>query len=110
MSTPGEARAERGGARFFDEDERGRGWAARVTRRSHRLTGLTLLDVSGAEPALLLFLAALDKRRLTVQHTDALGDLYTFVWASGYASGDGIRVQGVLEPLPTPPARDLDGQ
>lgn len=88
---------ERSGARFFDEKSRDRGWAGKVTRRVQQVTGLTILDVTTPEPSLASFLTALDKARLSVQHTGTSAESYTFVWASGYANGTDIRVQGVLE-------------
>lgn len=97
---------ERGGARFFDEDSRDRGWAAKVTKRVQALTGLTVLDIASSEPMLTDFLTALDKGRLTVQHTDASGERYTFSWASGYENGKEIRVQGVVAPM-TPMERAM---
>jgi hypothetical protein len=89
---------DRGGARFFDEDSRDRGWAAKVSKRVVALTGVTILEVTATEPTLTEYLAALDRGRLTVQHTDASGERYTFAWASGYEDGNEIRIQGVVEP------------
>lgn len=84
------------GARFFDENDRDRGWAASVTRRAPGLSGLTVLDVASPENGLATFLTALDKTRLTVQSTGTSGESLVFQWASGYSNGPHIRVQGVL--------------
>jgi hypothetical protein len=91
-----------GGARFFDERKQDRGWASRVTRRVRAIDGLTTLDVTTNELQLAAFLGALDRARLRVESTDAQGECYSFVWASGYENGGQIRVQGVLEGLPHP--------
>lgn len=88
---------EKGGARFLDEHDRYRGWAGRVTKRIQALTGLTVLEVSSPEPQLAMFLTGLDKARLRVQHTDSVGESYTFTWASGYENGANIRIQGMVE-------------
>lgn len=90
--------SEQTGARFFDEHRQDRGWATKVTRRVRRIDGLTTLDVTTAEPALVAFLSALDRAPLRVQSTDMDGESYTFTWASGYEHGRAIRVQGALEP------------
>jgi hypothetical protein len=87
----------RDGARFFDEKERDLGWAAKVSKRHPGLGGLTVLDVATAEPSLALYLRSLDKGRLFVRPTDVLGESFVFTWASGYANGVDIRVQGVLD-------------
>ncbi len=88
--------AERGGARFFDETTRDRGFARKVTRRAPGLGGLTVLDVAAPEPALAQFLTTLDKHRLSVHFTELAGESYVFRWASGYHNGLDIRIQGVL--------------
>jgi len=85
------------GARFFDEKRRDLGWAGRVSKRDPSLGGLTVLDVVTAEPSLATFLRSLDKGRLFVSSVDASGQSYAFAWASGYANGQDIRIQGVLE-------------
>ena len=85
------------GASFFDGKERDLGWAAKVSRRPPTLGGLTSLDVTAADPSLATFLRSLDKGRLFVRSTDVLGESFVFAWASGYANGLNIRVQGVLE-------------
>ena len=85
------------GARFFDEKKRDLDWATKVSKRDPALGGLTVLDVTTAEPALALFLRSLDKGRLFVHSTDSAGQSYAFTWASGYANGQDIRIQGVLE-------------
>src|SRR5512140_569204 len=98
MENTSEASGSRDGARFFDEKKRDLGWAARVSKRNHpTLGGLTVLDIATAEPSLALFLRSLDKGRLFVQPTAVLGESFAFTWASGYANGQEIRVQGVLE-------------
>jgi len=86
----------RDGARFFDEKRRDLGWAAKVLRRTPGLGGLTVLDIATAEPTLALFLRSLDKRPLFVQPMDLSGEAFSFAWASGYANGQDIRIQGVL--------------
>ncbi len=88
---------EAGGARFFDAKKRDVGWAGKVTRRTPTLGGLTVLDVTTSEPSLASFLRTLDKGRLLVRRTDASGESFTFLWASGYENGPEIRVRGVLE-------------
>lgn len=85
------------GARFFDEKKRDLGWAAKVSKRNPGLGGLTVLDIATAEPSLAMFLRSLDKGRLFVRPTDVLGEAFAFAWASGYANGQDIRIQGVLE-------------
>jgi hypothetical protein len=87
----------RDGARFFDEKRRDLGWAAKVLRRTPGLGGLTVLDIATAEPVLALYLRSLDKKPLFVQPMDLSGEAFAFTWASGYANGQDIRVQGVLE-------------
>jgi hypothetical protein len=85
------------GARFFDEKKRDLGWAAKVSKRNPGLGGLTVLDVGTADPSLAMYLRSLDKGRLFVHPTDVLGESFAFAWASGYANGSEIRVQGILE-------------
>jgi hypothetical protein len=85
------------GARFYDHNRRDLGWAARVAKRPPALGGLTVLDVMTAEPVLAAYLRALDKARLVVRCDGVDGASYRFAWASGYANGNEIRVQGVLE-------------
>ena len=87
---------EVGGARFFDENKRDRGWAKKVTRRSQSIGRLTVLDVVTTETSLADFLVGLDKSGLRVQCTDVSGESFVFAWASGYENGSQIRVQGVL--------------
>ena len=84
------------GARFFDENDRERGWAKKVTKRAKGVGRLTILDVVTTEAALSSFLTGLDKSGLHVQFTDLSGASYLFEWASGYEDGPRIRVQGVL--------------
>lgn len=85
------------GARFFDRARRDIGWAGSVAKRPPALGGLTVLDVMLAEPVLAENLRGLDKSRLVVRCDGAEGASYRFMWASGYANGDSIRIQGVLE-------------
>jgi hypothetical protein len=97
MENTSESSGVRDGAWFFDDKKRDLGWAARVCRRNPTLGGLTVLDVGTAEPALATFLRSLDKGRLFVRSADTSGESYAFAWASGYANGQEIRIQGVLE-------------
>jgi hypothetical protein len=92
MENPSMAAAE-----FFDKDRRSRGAARTVTLRGAALSGLTSLDVTGADGTLAAFLTNLDKSRLVVHHVATGARWLTFRWASGYANGDDIRVQGLLE-------------
>lgn len=85
------------GARFFDHNRQDLGRAARVVKRPPALGGLTVLDVVTAEPVLAAYLRALDKARLVVRCDGVDGASYRFAWASGYANGSEIRIQGVLE-------------
>ena len=85
------------GARFFDHARRDLGRAGTVAKRAPSLGGLTVLDVTTAEPVLAANLVTLDKSRLVV-HCEGVGaPSYRFAWASGYANGNQIRIQGVLE-------------
>jgi hypothetical protein len=87
----------RGGAGFFDAEGRYRGWASVVTRRDPVFSGLTVIDVVGADAVLIPFLTRLDRSRLVVE-APATGDtLFHFRWASGYENGNDVRIQGVLE-------------
>jgi hypothetical protein len=92
---------ESGGARFFDANRRDRGWASGVTRREkgQGLSSLTVIDVVGAESDLAVFLTHLDRSHLVVRESPGGGPLYKFRWASGYANGEAVRVQGVLDAL-----------
>jgi hypothetical protein len=85
------------GARFFDGNCHDLGWAAGVSRRQPALGGLTVLDVVTAETVLAIHLRTLDKGRLVVRCDGVGGESFRFAWASGYANGNDIRVQGVLE-------------
>ncbi len=85
------------GARFFDHESHDLGWAAKVAKRPPSLGGLTVLDVMAADPLLAAHLRALDKGRLVVRCDGMDGASYRFAWASGYANGSAIRIQGVLE-------------
>jgi hypothetical protein len=84
------------GARFFDASNRDLGWATRVSLRKPSLGGLTVLDVTTSEPALAMSLLTLDHGRLLVKSGDAVGGGWDFLWASGYANGRDIRIQGTL--------------
>ena len=84
------------GARFFDEQRRERGWAAKVVRREHAPGALVVLDVTTSDTGLKTFLGSLDRSPLRVQQTGDEGTTYTFAWASGYENGPMIRVLGVL--------------
>jgi hypothetical protein len=90
-------RLDGGSAEFFDEHRRSRGAAASVVVRPTSLSGLTALDVAGADGGLTHFLYGLDKARLTIRNAATGAAWFTFRWASGYSNGDGIRVQGLLE-------------
>jgi hypothetical protein len=98
------ARVVRTGSQFFDDKQDDRGWAATVTRRVRDFGKITVLEVFSAEPTLASFLKSLDRRRLRIQHSDPLGECYTFIWASGYDDGTRIRVQGVLQVVPVGPS------
>jgi hypothetical protein len=93
METPS---TDTSSARFFDARKQDRGWAQKVTKRAKALGRLTVLDVVTSDRELALFLEGLDHSGLRVQCTDLGGASYEFVWASGYANGSGIRIQGVL--------------
>ena len=88
---------EQRGARFFDEHRQDRGWANIVVRRQPTLGRLIALDVTTAEAALGSFLRSLDKAPLQVREAGEGGLTYRFAWASGYADGTTVRVQGVLQ-------------
>lgn len=85
------------GARFFDHKKRDLGWAFKVSKRSPRVGSLTVLDVSTSEAALTSSLLALDNQPLLVQGSGPSSPTYAFAWASGYANGPDIRIQGMLE-------------
>jgi hypothetical protein len=85
------------GARFFDRKRRDLGWAFSVSKRSPRMGTLTILDVTTTETALADSLVSLDNERLLVQGNGPSDPSYTFMWASGYANGRSIRIQGILE-------------
>jgi hypothetical protein len=92
-----DGRAEQGGARFFDGGKRDRGCASGVTIRQKGLSFLTVIDVVGADADLTAFLTHLDRGHLMVRHQVSGTALFKFRWASGYANGEAVRVQGVLE-------------
>ena len=93
MDTP----REQGGAYFYDEHKHDRGWAKIVVRRKSTPGRLVVLDILTTEPGLGGFLRALDKAPLQVHETGENGMTYRFAWASGYANGSMVRVQGVLQ-------------
>jgi hypothetical protein len=74
----------------------GWGCAGSVTRRPPGLTRLTVIDVVGAAPALFSTLTHLDKSRIVLRHPQTGAMLYEFRWASGYADGNSVRIQGIL--------------
>lgn len=81
---------------FFDHKKRYRGSATQVTPRAPVFSGLTVMDVVGADRDLASFLTCLDRSILVIQHATTGGAAFTFQWASGYENGTGIRVQGML--------------
>jgi hypothetical protein len=98
--------AEPSGARFFDKVNQDLGRAVRVTTRRRSGLTLTVLDVSGAEPQLARALTLLDRGRLRIHCEDAAHTCIVFRWASGYANGNDVRIQGVREPGT---GRELEG-
>ena len=96
MESPSESSTVVDGARFFDARKRDLGWATKVSLRKPSLGGLTVLDVTTSEPGLAMSLVTLDHGRLQVKSGDAMGGGWDFVWASGYANGRDIRIQGML--------------
>jgi hypothetical protein len=98
MENPIESSGVLSGARFYDGKNRDLGWATKVSKRGPSLGGLTVLDVVTSEPALTACLVTLDKVRLLVRSESAVGGYWDFAWASGYANGRDIRIQGILEP------------
>ena len=86
------------GARFFDKGRQDLGRAVRLTTRHRAGSSLTVFDVTGAEPALARALVLFDRSRLRIHCEDAARTCYVFRWASGYANGNDVRLQGVLEP------------
>jgi hypothetical protein len=94
------------GARFYDKVRQDLGRAVKVTARQRAGATLTVLDVTGAEPALARALVLFDRGRLRIHCEDAARTCYVFRWASGYANGPDVRLQGVLEPST---GHELDG-
>jgi hypothetical protein len=94
------------GARFYDKVRQDLGRAVRVTTRQRSGTTLTVFDVTGAEPALARALVLFDRGRLRIHCEDAARTCYVFRWASGYANGNDVRIQGELEPAT---GRELEG-
>lgn len=88
---------ETSGANFFDSTRRCRGWASSVTTRARGISGLTVIDVVGADQSLTEYLTYLDRSHLRVQCLGGAGRSYSFRWASGYTNGKDMRIQGVLE-------------
>jgi hypothetical protein len=88
--------AVRVGARFFDARKRDKGCATGVACRPPGLTTLTVIDVVGASSELASFLTSLDKAELVMRHPQTGATLFEFRWASGYADGASVRIQGVL--------------
>jgi hypothetical protein len=88
---------EQVGARFFDGDNRDRGWASKVVRRERSLDRLVVLEVTSSDAPLRTFLSSLDQAPLSVQPTGDEAESYTFAWASGYDNGATIRIQGRLQ-------------
>jgi len=86
------------GARFFDKGRQDLGRAVRVAARKRSGLTLTVLDVTGAEPALARALVLFDRGRLRIHCEDVARTCYVFRWASGYSNGSDVRIQGVLEP------------
>jgi hypothetical protein len=101
MDNPSETPESLCGARFFDSKNRDLGWAATVSKRHPGLGGLTVLDVVTTEADLTAALLMLDKSRLVVRSEGAAGGYWDFSWASGYANGREIRIQGMLDPSST---------
>ena len=96
MQTPPDSSETQVGARFFDRHKRDLGWAFSVSKRQPLLGGLTVLDVSTTEAGLEASLLSLDNDPLLVESGGPSGQRYVFTWASGYANGSQIRIQGVL--------------
>jgi hypothetical protein len=96
MEDPAKSSEVPAGARFFDGKKRDLGWATTVSQRPPSLGGLTVLDVTTSEPTLAVSLVTLDHGRLLVRRRDVADGGWDFAWASGYANGHGIRIQGVL--------------
>ncbi len=82
---------------MYDEHKQDRGWAKVVVRRRPALGRLVVLDITTTEPGLGSFLRALDKAPIQVHQAGEGGVTYRFAWASGYANGTTVRVQGVLQ-------------
>jgi hypothetical protein len=82
---------------FFDNKNKFRGSARVVTCREPAISGLSVLDVSGADKDLIAFLTYLDRRAMLIQHPNSGDEVFRFRWASGYQNGDEFRVQGMLE-------------
>jgi hypothetical protein len=96
MQAPTAPSATHIGGRFFDQNKRDLGWAFKVSRRTPLVGSLTVLDVSTTETGLASSLLCLDHKRLFVEGNGPSGLSYTFAWASGYANGRDIRIQGML--------------
>ena len=94
------------GARFFNKVNRDLGRAGKVTTHVRRGPALTVVDITGAEPDLTRALTLLDRERVRIHCEDAASTCYVFTWASGYANGSAVRIQGMLEPHT---GRELEG-
>jgi hypothetical protein len=94
------------GARFFNKVNRDLGRAGQVTTHIRPGSALTVVDVTGAEPELTRALTMLDRERVRIHCEDAASTCYVFTWASGYANGTAVRMQGMLEPRT---GRELEG-
>jgi hypothetical protein len=94
METP--SNASESGARFFDHSGRDLGWASKVSQRSPLVGNLTVLDVTTTDVDLAASLVNLDRDRLSIKSGDGLREAFSFLWASGYANGPQIRIQGML--------------
>lgn len=82
---------------FFDNKKKYRGSATLVTPRLPAVSGLTVMDIVGADRDLVAFLTYLDRRALLIQHPNTGDALFSFRWASGYPNGTDFRLQGMLE-------------
>lgn len=96
MNDPADPVQPGSGARFFDHRRRDLGWAFKVSKRHPLVGNLTVLDVSTTESALAASLVSLDNQPLLVQGSGPSSASYAFSWASGYANGGDIRIQGML--------------
>jgi hypothetical protein len=84
------------GTNFFDSHETFRGCANLVTRRSHSHSGLTIIDVVGADAGLTAFLSQLDRSSLVLREPGNGETLFNFRWASGFVNGKDITIRGII--------------